>query len=74
MFDKLLFIQKAKNELDNSDFQKKPEGHLVQFNCNHRGQPTRIEEKRVSRLLRKSGFIKMLEEIPVPAPKPEKRE
>jgi hypothetical protein len=33
------------------------------FGCGHRGQPSRIEEKRVSRLLRKSGFIPMLEEI-----------
>ena len=38
------------------------EGHLVWFGCNHRGQPSRIEEKRVSRLLRSSGFIPLLEE------------
>lgn len=30
--------------------------------CGHRGIPQRIEEKRVSRLLRKSGFIPMLEQ------------
>ena len=29
--------------------------------CGHRGIPCRGEEKRVSRLLRKSGFIPMLE-------------
>ena len=29
--------------------------------CGHRGIPCRNEEKRVSRLLRKSGFIPMLE-------------
>jgi hypothetical protein len=32
------------------------------MNCGHRGIPCRTEEKRVSRLLRKSGFIPMLEE------------
>ena len=31
--------------------------------CGHRGRPSRMEEKRISRLLRKSGFIPMLEEI-----------
>jgi hypothetical protein len=31
--------------------------------CGHRGKPSRQEEKRISRLLRKSGFIPMLEEI-----------
>lgn len=31
--------------------------------CGHRGQPNRSEEKRVSRLMRKSGFIPMLEDI-----------
>lgn len=30
--------------------------------CGHRGIPQRIEEKRISRLLRKSGFIPMLEQ------------
>jgi len=29
--------------------------------CGHRGIPCRGEEKRVSRLLRKSGFIPMLD-------------
>ena len=41
----------------------KPEGHLVLVTCGHRGQPNRAEEKRISRLLRKSGYIPMLEEI-----------
>lgn len=49
-----------------NDFKNTAEGHLVQFGCGHRGQPSRIEEKRVSRLMRKSGFIPMLEDIPVP--------
>lgn len=31
--------------------------------CGHRGIPPRTEEKRVSRLLRKSGFIPMLETL-----------
>jgi hypothetical protein len=51
---------------DDSDFKRKLEGHLVQFACGHRGQPNRIEEKRISRLLRKSGFIPMLEDITMP--------
>jgi len=37
-----------------NDFKKKSEGHLVVMNCGHRGQPSRMEEKRISRLLRKS--------------------
>jgi hypothetical protein len=45
------------------DFKASIEGHLVSFDCGHRGQPSRIEEKRISRLLRKSTFIPMLEEI-----------
>ena len=32
------------------------------MSCGHRGTPCRQEEKRISRLLRKSGFIPMLEE------------
>ena len=39
------------------------EGHFVMVGCGHRGRPCRGEEKRISRLLRKSGFIPMLEEI-----------
>ena len=35
---------------------------MVMMTCGHRGLPQRIEEKRVSRLLRKSGFIPMLEQ------------
>jgi hypothetical protein len=31
--------------------------------CGHRGRPNRPEEKRISRLLRKSGFIPMLEDL-----------
>jgi len=31
--------------------------------CGHRGRPSRLEEKRISRLLRKSGFIPMLEDV-----------
>ena len=31
--------------------------------CGHRGKPSRVEEKRISRLLRKSGFIPMLEDL-----------
>ena len=34
------------------------------MNCGHRGTPHRQEEKRISRLLRKSGFIPMLEDMP----------
>ena len=48
---------------EESDFKRIPQGHLVQFACGHRGQPSRIEEKRISRLMRKSGFIPMLEDI-----------
>jgi hypothetical protein len=33
------------------------------MSCGHRGKPNRQEEKRISRLLRKSGFIPMLEEL-----------
>ena len=39
------------------------QGHLVKMTCGHRGIPCRTEEKRVSRLLRKSGFIPMLETV-----------
>jgi len=59
----LLKVQKDKEETLKDDFVVTQRGHLVQFGCGHRGQPSRIEEKRVSRLLRKSGFIPMLEEI-----------
>ena len=64
MFRKLLKIQKNLLSYNDTDFKKTLQGHLVQFSCGHRGQPTRIEEKRISRLLRKSGFIPMLEDIP----------
>lgn len=33
------------------------------LNCGHRGQPSRLEEKRISRLLRKSLFIPLLEDM-----------
>lgn len=46
------------------DFVNLPQGHLVKMTCGHRGIPCRTEEKRVSRLLRKSGFIPMLEQDP----------
>lgn len=48
----------------NQDKVARPEGHLVEMNCGHRGTPHRQEEKRISRLLRKSGFIPMLEDMP----------
>lgn len=76
MFLRLIEIQRARP--DDSDFHRIPEGHLVQMTCGHRGQPNRIEEKRVSRLLRKSGFIPMLEDIvdkkaPAPLTEPKKQ-
>ena len=60
IFTKLLKVQE-KNNLDSAVILR-DEGYLVQFACGHRGQPSRIEEKRVSRLLRRSGFIPKLEE------------
>ena len=47
----------------NDDYEAIKEGHLVMMKCGHVGKPSRMEEKRISRLLRKSGFIPMLEEI-----------
>lgn len=57
-FEMLLQIQEDKlsmqtDTIDN-DFKIKPEGHLVFLNCGHRGQPDRLEEKRISRLMRKA--------------------
>lgn len=49
---------------ENCDFVNLPQGHLVSMTCGHRGMPNRLQEKRVSRLLRKSGFIPMLELSP----------
>ena len=46
-----------------TDYDIRPQGHLVLMTCGHRGRPNRQEEKRISRLLRKSGFIPMLEEL-----------
>jgi len=66
MFAKLLDIQYAKQETLHNDFEVRPEGHLVLMTCGHRGQPSRSEEKRISRLMRKSGFIPMLEDMPIP--------
>ena len=63
IFRKLLTVQKLKGETTENDYLVKPEGHLVMVTCGHRGQPNRAEEKRISRLMRKSGFIPMLEEI-----------
>ena len=63
IFSKLLSIQKDKDEAVGNDQLCTPEGHLVHVRCGHRGQPNRAEEKRISRLLRKSGFIPMLDDI-----------
>lgn len=49
---------------ENSDYQDLQCGHLVMMKCGHRGLPYRLEEKRISRLLRKSGFIPKLEDAP----------
>ena len=49
--------------MSRTDFEVKDQGHLVLMKCGHRGRPSRMEEKRTSRLLRKSGFIPMLEEL-----------
>ncbi len=46
---------------------------MVLMSCGHRGKPNRQEEKRISRLLRKSGFIPMLEEL-YGLPPPSERE
>lgn len=51
-------------EATKADYGKTKEGHLVQMTCGHRGIPCRGEEKRVSRLLRKSGFLPMLDNSP----------
>ena len=61
--EQLIAIQKNTNHIpeSNEDFVALPQGHLVKLNCGHRGRPVRGEEKRISRLLRKSGFLPMLE-------------
>jgi hypothetical protein len=46
-----------------TDFKTKNQGHLILFNCGHRGKPNRPEEKKISRLLRSSGFIPAIEEV-----------
>jgi len=62
-FQKLELIQQDISGIpdENEDFENLPQGHFVMVTCGHRGLPQRPEEKRVSRLLRKSGFIPMLE-------------
>ena len=47
---------------EKEDFARIPQGHFTLMSCGHRGTPCRLEEKRISGLLRKSGFIPMLEE------------
>ena len=68
MFQNLLEIQEDLRDMpdENCDFKKLKQGHFVQMGCGHRGIPARTEEKRVSRLLRKSGFIPMLEQMNKP--------
>jgi hypothetical protein len=56
-------VRILKDRPNKTDFEVKTQGHLVLMTCGHRGRPSRQEEKRISRLLRKSGFIPMLEEI-----------
>jgi len=41
------------------------------LSCGHRGFPSRNEEKRISRLLRKSGFIPLLDKMPLNMVAPE---
>jgi len=64
-FCKLEMIQQKQTRIPdaNVDFENLPQGHYAMMTCGHRGIPCRQEEKRVSRLLRKSGFIPMLETI-----------
>jgi hypothetical protein len=60
MFIRLYELQSEIGAYDNpgrEDFEPNPQGHLVKMFCGHRGIPYRCEEKRISRLLRKSGFI-----------------
>jgi len=64
MFIRLFEIQSEIGAYENpgrEDFEPSPQGHLVKMRCGHRGIPYRCEEKRISRLLRKSGFIPQLE-------------
>ena len=63
MFNELLKIQQMRERERDQENVNSAEGNLVLFNCGHRGQPNRSEEKRVSRLMRKSGFIPMLDQI-----------
>ena len=57
----MMYDIEMKKVVENEDFVAIPEGHLVVMTCGHRGNPKRMEEKRVSRLMRKSGFIPMLQ-------------
>eukprot|EP00347_Sterkiella_histriomuscorum_P024303 403331600 len=59
----LIVIQSQKDQRFDNDFTQIKEGHMVLMKCGHRGKPSRMEEKRISRLLRKSGFIPMLEDL-----------
>lgn len=65
MFKKLYDIQFRRAVKQYTKDQRKiiPEGHLVMMNSGHRGVPYRLEEKRISRLLRNSGFLPTLEEV-----------
>lgn len=56
----LLAVQTKQPSL--TDYDNQQQGHLVMLSCGHRGKPSRPEEKRISRLLRKSGFIPMLDQ------------
>ena len=70
-WEKLIEIQVNLEELEDDkkeDYLVFPQGHLVKMTCGHRGIPRRTEEKRVSRLLRKSGFIPMLENVNLKRP------
>jgi hypothetical protein len=60
-FSEIYYKAAAKPRL--TDFDSKTQGHLVYLKCGHRGKPSRSEEKRISRLMRKSGFIPMLEDL-----------
>ena len=55
-------LQETIDEKGGEDYSMLSQGHLVEMTCGHRGLPNRMQEKRVSRLLRKSGFIPMLDQ------------
>ena len=64
-FDTLEQVQLSYSDMpdDNEDYENPVQGHFTIMTCGHRGLPQRSEEKRVSRLLRKSGFIPLLEQL-----------